>query len=109
MFVRFMNYLKYKTKYLKRSQTLVLIIIIIIIIIYQTNIVPKVSFIVASDIVPNVYNKPRIYGGDYYLSMRLMKFETLDRAFTSTCKLENLKIARNGHQHTKITEDEEVF
>ena len=67
------------------------------------------SFIVASDIAPNVYNKPRIYGGDYYLSMRLMKFETLDRAFTSTCKFEDLKIARNGHQHTKITEDEKVY
>ena len=25
------------------------------------------------------------------------------------CKLENLNIIRNGHQHTKTTEDEEVF
>ena len=47
--------------------------------------------------------------GDYYLSMRLFKFETLARAFASTCKIENLKIVRNGHQHTKTTEDEEVF
>ena len=31
------------------------------------------------------------------------------RAFASTCKLENLKIVRNGHQNTKTTEDEEVF
>ena len=43
IFVRFMNYLKYITKYLKHSQTLVLIIIIII---YQANVVPKVSFFV---------------------------------------------------------------
>ena len=31
------------------------------------------------------------------------------RAFASTCKLENSKIVRNGHQHTKATEDEELF
>ena len=51
--------------------------------------------------------------GDHYLSMRLFKFETLEkvqaRAFASTCKIENLKIVRNGHQHTKTTENEEVF
>ena len=47
-----MNYLKYIIKYLKHSQTLVLIITI-----YQANVVPKVSFFVASDVVPNVYNK----------------------------------------------------
>ena len=45
--------------------------------------------------------------------MRLFKFETLEkvqaRAFASTCKIENSKIVRNGHQHTKTTEDEEVF
>ena len=64
-----MNYLKYIIKYLKHSQTLVLIIII-----YQANVVPKVSFFVASDVVPNVYNKPE----DYYLSMRSFKFETLE-------------------------------
>ena len=60
IFVRFMNYLKYIIKYPKHSQTLVSIIIIIIIIIitYQTNIVPKVSFFIASDVFPNVYNKP---------------------------------------------------
>ena len=58
---------------------LVLIIIIIIIIIYQANVAPKVSFFVAPDAGPNVYNKPCIYGGDHYLSMRLFKFETLDK------------------------------
>ena len=47
-----MSYLKYIIKYLKHSQTLVLIIII-----YQANVVPKASFFVPSDIVPNVYNK----------------------------------------------------
>ena len=30
------------------------------------------------------------------------------RAFASTFKLENSKIVRNGHQHTKVIEDEEV-
>ena len=68
---------------------------------------------ISSDAVPYVYNKPCIYGGDYYLSMRLFRFETLDkveaRVFASTCRLEDLKIVRNGHQHTKTTEDEEVF
>ena len=39
---------------------------------------PKVSLFVAPDVVPNVYNKPWIYGGYYYLAMRLFKFETLD-------------------------------
>ena len=87
IFVRFMNYLKYITKHLKHNQTLVLIIIIIIIItiiiiiiilIYQVDVVPKVSLFVAPDVVPNVYNKPWIYGGYYYLPMRLFKFETLD-------------------------------
>ena len=81
-----MNYRKYITKYLKHNQTLVLIIIIIttttiiiiIILIYQVNVVPKVSLFVAPDVVPNVYNKPWIYGGYYYLPMRLFKFETLD-------------------------------
>ena len=77
-----MNYLKYTTKYLNHSQTLnliiIIIIIIIIILIYQVNVVPKVSLFVASDVVPNVYNKPWIYGGYYYLPMRLFKFETLD-------------------------------
>ena len=48
-----MNYLKYIIKYLKHSQTPALIIII-----YQANVVPKVSFLVASDVVPNVCNKP---------------------------------------------------
>ena len=71
------------------------------------------SFFVASDVAPNVYNKPCIHGGDYYLSMRLFKFETLDkvqaRPFASTCKLKNLKIVRNGHQHTNTTKDEEYF
>ena len=47
--------------------------------------------------------------GDYYLSMRLFKFETLHRAFASTCKIENLKIVRNGHQYTKTAEDEKKF
>ena len=75
IFERFMNCIEYITKYLKHSQTLVLIIIIIIII-YQAYIVPKVSFFVVWDVV---YNKPRIYGGDYYLSKRLIKFETLDK------------------------------
>ena len=50
-----------------------------------------------------------IHPGDYYLSMRLFKFEALARAFATTCKIENLKIVRNAHQHTKTTEDEEVF
>ena len=45
--------LKYIIKYLKHSQTLVIIIII-----YRANVVPQVSFFLASDIVPNVYNKP---------------------------------------------------
>ena len=36
----------------KHSQTLVLMII------YQVNAMPKVSFFVASDVVPNVYKKP---------------------------------------------------
>ena len=67
-----MNYLKYIIKYLKHSQTLVLIIL------YQANVVPKVSFFVASDVVPNVHKKPRIYGGNNF-SMRLLKFETLDK------------------------------
>ena len=48
-----MNYLKYIIKYLKHSQKLVLTIII-----YQADIVPKVCFFVASDVVPNVCNKP---------------------------------------------------
>ena len=51
--------------------------------------------------------------GDYYLSMSLFKFKTLEkvsaRAFASTLKLEKLKIVRNEHQHTNTTEDEEVF
>ena len=51
--------------------------------------------------------------GDYYVSVRLFKFETLEKvqagAFTSTCKLENLKIVRNEHRHTKTTDDEAVF
>ena len=38
--------------------------------------------------------------GDYYLSMRLFKFETNEKvqakAFTSTCKLENLNIVIDG-------------
>ena len=71
---------------------------------------PKVSFFVVSDVVPNIYNKPCIYGGDHYLSRRLFKFEALvkveARAFANMCKLENLKIVRNGHQHKKTTEDE---
>ena len=50
---------------------------------------------------------------DYYLLMRLFKFETLEkvlaRAFASTCKLENSKVVRNEHQHTKTTEDEECL
>ena len=48
-------------------------------IIYQANVVPKVSFFVASDVVPNVYNKRCIYGGDYYFSMRLFQFERLHK------------------------------
>ena len=71
-----MNYLKYITKYLKRSQTLILTVIITI---YRDKVVPKVPFFVASDAVSNVYNKPCMYGGDYYLSMRSFKFETLDK------------------------------
>ena len=67
---------KYITKYLKYSEILVLSIIIII---YQVNVVPKVFFFVTSDAVLHVYNEPWIYGGDYYLSMRLFKFETLDK------------------------------
>ena len=31
------------------------------------------------------------------------------RAFPSTCKLENSKIVRNGHQHTRTAEDEKVL
>ena len=68
-----MDYLKYIIKYLKHRKTLVLIIIII----YQANVVPKVSFFVELHVVHNVYNKPCIYTGDYYLSMRF-KFETLE-------------------------------
>ena len=49
---------------------------------------------VSSDVVPNVYNKSFTHGGDYYLSMRLFKFEILDKvqagAFARTCNLENL-------------------
>ena len=44
--------LKYIIKYLKHRKTLVIIII------YRANVVPQVSFFLASDIVPNVYNKP---------------------------------------------------
>ena len=72
MCARFMDYLKYKIKCLKHSQTLVLIII------YQADAVPKVSFFVVSDVVPNVYDKPCIYG-ENNLSMKLFKFETFDK------------------------------
>ena len=70
---------------------------------------PKVFLFVASDVVL----MSTIKSGDYYLSMRLFKFRTLEkvkaRAFASTCKLENLKIVRNGHQHTQKTENKEVL
>ena len=29
--------------------------------------------------------------------------------FASTRRIENLKIVRNGHQHQRLTDDEEVF
>ena len=100
-----MNYLKYLIKYLKHSQTLVLIIII-----YHTHVVPQVSFFLASDAVPDVYNK----------LWRLLSFNeniqiwnTWENVSYIICKhlqaKKNLKIVKNKHQHTKTTEDEDVF
>ena len=54
-------------KYLKQSQTLVLIITI-----YQANVVPKVLHQMLSLM-------STINPGDYYPSMKLFKFETLEK------------------------------
>ena len=52
-FYKFFTSVLYTTHYLKHSQTLFLLITM-----YQANIVPKVSFLVASDVVSNVCSKP---------------------------------------------------
>ena len=93
-----MDYLKYITKYLKRSQRLALIITII----YQANVVLFLLYQMLS--IMSTKNP-----GDCYLSMRIFRSVTLQklyaRAFPSTCKLDNSNIVRDGYQHTKTTED----
>ena len=70
IFVRFMNYLKYIIKYLKHNETLVLIIIT-----YRKMQCQKCSFLLYQMLSLMSTVNP----GDYYLSMRLFKFETLEK------------------------------
>ena len=61
----------------------------------------KDSFHAASDVFPIFYNKLCICTG--HLNLRQLKKVYWDR------KLEHLKIVTSEHQHTKTTEDEEVY
>ena len=39
----------------------------------------------------------------------IIQIETLEKKGLCDCKLQHLKIVTNGQQHTKTTEDEEVY
>ena len=51
---------------------------------------------------PTYIHEINIFQKDYLDLKHLKKF-------SGDCKLEHLKIVRNGHQHTWTTENEEVF
>ena len=46
---------------------------------------------------------------NFKMGWKLLRHFKKSGAFTSTCKLENIKVVKNGHHHIKTTEDEEIF